>query len=435
MVSRMAVPLILPFEIWRQIFSCLDQTSIRNVSATCNRFFGIVRGDEKLSGHIILTKIDLRQLVKKIESEEWNWDRWSCLKILEIPIQIKNSENDRHFFSEFDTVGEALDPIKMLKLKQCPSLDKLLIFNCAFPLFLTKSAIEDLVTFYTLIPTEIGWADANVTLPAPSVLLYYGLARTVCLNPKIIPKNLSLEDVTSFEITKLKNMCTTSLKQIGEKATQINSLSIDLESNQLSHELITKGFSPMLEQLKSTLTTFSFTMWCGHCGVNGLLKALSENCVNLEVLHIKNHKKYINNFLIAEYSFPRLKELTVPKLKHISSFVSDAKDLTNLKVENVTNELEFFSFDFSNILTNLIHLQNCEIFVKTIICHQYDWAKFINANFQPRTKVVVYQLSNSQTKAVFMKPPYQKTKIVREAETDFLQTRPIASGKVFKYDY
>ena len=185
----------------------MDQTSIRNVSATCTRFFEIVRGDENLSGHIILTQINLRQLVIKIESAEWTWERWPCLKILEIPIQLK------YYSAEFDTIGEALDPIKMLKLKQCPSLDKLLIFNCAFPLFLTKSAIEDLVTFYTLIPTEIGWADANVTLPAPSVLLYYGLAKTVCLNPKTIPKNLSLEDVTNLQITKSRNVCSTSLKQ------------------------------------------------------------------------------------------------------------------------------------------------------------------------------------------------------------------------------
>ena len=403
----MGLPFLLPFEIWREIFSYLDETSIRNVSATSTLFFGIVRSDEKFSGHVILKRINLRQLVIKIESEEWTWDRWPCLKILEIPIQLKYSADDRHFFSEFDTIGEALDPIKLLKLEQCPSLDKLLIFNCAFPLFLTKSAIEDRVIFYTLIPTEIGWADANVTLPAPSSLLYYGLARTVCLNPKIIPKNLSLEDVTSIEITKLKNMCTTSLKQIGEKATQVNRLSIDLESNTLSHELMTKGFSPMLEQLKNSLTTFVFTMWVG---VNGLLKALSENCVNLEVLHIKNHDRNIDNFLIAEYSFPKLKELIVPKLRHISSFISDAKGLTTLKVENLANALEFFCFDFSSIFMNLKHLQNCEFFVRTIICHQYDWAKFINENFQPRTKVLVYELSHSQTKAVFIKPPYQKTK-------------------------
>ena len=210
-------------------------------------------------------------------------------------------------------------------------------------------------------------------------------------------------------------------------------LQVDLESNQLPLELMTKGFSPMLEQLKSSLTTFSCTVWFG---VNGLLKALSENCVNLEVLHIRNPKRNVDNFLIAEYSFPKLKELIVPKLKHVSSFVSDAKDLTNLKVENVNSALEFFSFDFSNIFMNLIYLQNCEIFVMTIIRHQYnDWAKFINENFQPRTKVVVYQLYNSQTKAVFMKPPYQKTKIVRKTETDFLQARPTTSRKVFRYDY
>ena len=210
-------------------------------------------------------------------------------------------------------------------------------------------------------------------------------------------------------------------------------LQVDLESNQLPLELMTKGFSPMLEQLKSSLTTFSCTVWFG---VNGLLKALSENCVNLEVLHIRNPKRNVDNFLIAEYSFPKLKELIVPKLKHVSSFVSDAKDLANLKVEKVNSALEFFCFDFSSIFMNLIYLQNCEIFVMTIIRHQYnDWAKFINENFQPRTKVVVYQLYNSQTKAVFMKPPYQKTKIVRKAETDFLQARPTTSRKVFRYDY
>ena len=433
MESRMAVPFLLPSEIWRQIFSYLDKTSIRNVSATSTLFLEIVRSDEKFSGHVILKHINLRQLVMKIESAEWTWERWPCLKILEIPIQLKYSAEYGNSFSEFDTIGEALDPIKLLKLEQCPSLEKVLIFNCSFPLFLTKSEIEDRVTFYTLIPTEIGWADANVTLPAPSSLLCYGLARTVCLNPKIIPKNLSLEDVTSIEITKWKNMCATSLKQIGEKATQINSLSIDFKTNMLYRELITKGLTPMLDQLKSSLTTFGFTLWFG---VNSVLRALSENCVNLEVLHIKSHKTFVDNFPIAEYSFPKLKELIVPQLKHTSSFISDAKDLTNLKVQDVTNALEFFCFDFSSIFMNLKHLQNFEICVSTIIiCQQYDWAKFINENFQPRTKVVVYQLSNSQTKAVFMKPPYQNTKIVWEAETNFLQARPTTSSKVFKYDY
>jgi len=88
-----------------------------------------------------------------------------------------------------------------------------------------------------------------------------------------------------------------------------------------------------------------------------------------------------------------LKDLTVPKLQNISAFVNDAKNLANLKVENVTTS-EFANFDFSSISMRLKCLQNCEIFVSTNICQdQHDWAKVINANFQPWTKVVIYQLS------------------------------------------
>ena len=64
----------------------------------------------------------------------------------------------------------------------------------------------------------------------------------------------------------------------------------------------------------------------------------------------------------------------------------------------------------------LKRLQKCEIFVSTNICQdQHVWAKVIDENFQPWTKVVVYQLSawqSYQTEAVFIKPFYEKTKIV-----------------------
>ena len=93
----------------------------------------------------------------------------------------------------------------------------------------------------------------------------------------------------------------------------------------------------------------------------------------------------------------------------------------------MTNTLEFFSFDFSNIFMKLKHLQKCEIFVRTIICQQYDWAKIIDDNFQPMTKVVVYQLFNSLTgdpvfEDVFIKPPYEKTRIVIDSGLKHLPT-------------
>ena len=99
----MTEPVLLPVEIWCQIFSYLDKTSIRSVSATCTLFFEIVRGDEKFSGHVILKQIDLGQLLIKIKSSEWTRERWPCLKTLEIPIQLS---------SEFAAIFDTLDPIK-----------------------------------------------------------------------------------------------------------------------------------------------------------------------------------------------------------------------------------------------------------------------------------------------------------------------------------
>ena len=112
-------------------------------------------------------------------------------------------------------------------------------------------------------------------------------------------------------------------------------------------------------------------------------------------LYIKDRLEPITDRIVKflEYSFPRLKELTVPKLQNISAFVNDAKNLANLKVENVTAS-EFANFDFSSISMKLKRLQKCEIFVSTNICQdQLDWAKVINENFQPWTKVVIHQPS------------------------------------------
>ena len=108
----MTEPVLLPVEIWYQIFSYLDKTSIRSVSATCTLFFEIVRGDEKFSGHVILKQIDLGQLLIKIKSSEWTRERWPCLKTLEIPIQLKYPKNNSQLNSEFVTIFDELDPIK-----------------------------------------------------------------------------------------------------------------------------------------------------------------------------------------------------------------------------------------------------------------------------------------------------------------------------------
>ena len=351
----MAEPVLLPVEIWCQIFQYIDEASIRNASAACRLFFEIVRGSEKFSGHVKFRQIDLSQLVMKIKSEEWTWQRWPCLKILEIPIQLE-------YPAPTYAIGDSLHPINLLKLEQCPSLDKISIFNCAFKLF-----------------------KGNI------------IARTLCFNrSSTTPNIVSCKNVTHLEIMQFNDRNINHLAQIGKLANQISRLSIHFESHVFSSEFLIDEFTTMLVGLKTSLTTFDLTIW-NHStyGAKILLKALSENCVNLENLYIKDRLEPITDRIVKflEYSFPRLKELTVPKLQNISAFVNDAKNLANLKVENVTAS-EFANFDFSSISMRLKCLQNCEIFVSTNICQdQLDWAKVINENFQPWTKVVIHQPS------------------------------------------
>ena len=88
----------IPTEILCQIISYLDEKSIRSVSFTCKQLFDLVRGNGRFSGHVTLNSIDLKNLLEKIESAEWNWERWSCLKTLKIPLRRKYSINKINFF-------------------------------------------------------------------------------------------------------------------------------------------------------------------------------------------------------------------------------------------------------------------------------------------------------------------------------------------------
>jgi hypothetical protein len=185
----MTEPVLLPVEIWCQIFPYMDEVSIRSASAACRLFFEIVRGSEKYSGYVILKQIDLCQLAIKIKSEEWMWQRWPCLKTLEIPIQ---SEYPPPTYN----IGNALDPIKFLKLEQCPSLEKILIFNCSFKMFYEDTLIARALCFNpSTIPNNF-----NNFLTVP------------------LPNNVSYENLTHLEIIQLKVRNSNHLAKIGKLA-------------------------------------------------------------------------------------------------------------------------------------------------------------------------------------------------------------------------
>ena len=98
---------------------------------------------------------------------------------------------------------------------------------------------------------------------------------------------------------------------------------------------------------------------------------LCGECQKLENIHIKNltntrigtHHTH-SSVIFEEFPCPSLKNLTVPKLENIAAFSYDSKQLTTLKVEDVSIS-EFNSFDFSRISVKLKQLETCEIYISS----------------------------------------------------------------------
>ena len=76
----------LPNEVWCDIFSYLDKKSLKNVTATCKLWFGMIRGNEKFSGRIKMKFTDLKDMAAKITDSEWLKERWPSIKVLEVSL-------------------------------------------------------------------------------------------------------------------------------------------------------------------------------------------------------------------------------------------------------------------------------------------------------------------------------------------------------------
>ena len=116
-----------PNEIWYHIFSYLDEKSLRTIASICKLFFELVRGNEKISGCIILRSVFLKDLATKIKKSEWIWDRWPSLKTLKIPIHL-----DHPLYHDDTDEKEAHNLIRKMKFETCPSLEKVVLFNCCW---------------------------------------------------------------------------------------------------------------------------------------------------------------------------------------------------------------------------------------------------------------------------------------------------------------
>ena len=71
----------LPNEIWCQIFTYLPLAPKKNATATCRLWSNLIREDQKLPGHILISWFNMETA---LETSQWNWSNWPALKTLEL---------------------------------------------------------------------------------------------------------------------------------------------------------------------------------------------------------------------------------------------------------------------------------------------------------------------------------------------------------------
>ena len=381
----------LPSEILCQIISYLDEKSIRSVLFTCKQLFQLIRGNGKFSGHVNLKSIDLKNLSEKVESAEWNWERWHCLKTLKIPLKCKYDINRiTYYFGRGSSIDETLDLLKLMKFELCPSLQRVVIFNCDLPLYTDTSEKP----------------------------IRYGCARVVCFNPRSMPTKLSLEFVSFLYMDNLQNIDFQTLRKIGENAYQLQKITISLEWQPFSKEVLEKGLIPMFKGLNGSLKNVCFEISYHFSeeytlDLDRLLKSLSESCCDLESFHIKGFTPYIQELQICEldHSFQNLRKLIVPTFQNVYALISDSNNLANLVVEEVTVN-EFENIPFHQFSTKFCNLKTCEIYINSqhSFGHLIDkWVQLVDNNFRRETKIVVWWIHHKDYPPVLIKLPYEET--------------------------
>ena len=164
----------LPNEIWCEIFMYLDKKSLKNVTATCKLWFGIIRGNEKFSGHVKMKFIDLKDLSKTITEatqycvhgglqqikgslaektatdSEWLRERWPSMRVLEVSLgnQFQVARHQKLLYQM----------TKFLKLKPtAPQKRKKIGFSCRNPF--TSSSLTMMVRYRSrfFVPKNAAW--------------------------------------------------------------------------------------------------------------------------------------------------------------------------------------------------------------------------------------------------------------------------------------
>jgi hypothetical protein len=113
-ISNVDVP-NLPEEMWCLIFSYLPTESKKYATATCQVWFKIIRSDPKLSGHISVS-------LAGIQNENWNWENWPSLRILEIDSKGLFWDSSKTSYKEW------MENMKELNFGNCQNLETVIVW-------------------------------------------------------------------------------------------------------------------------------------------------------------------------------------------------------------------------------------------------------------------------------------------------------------------
>ena len=279
----------LPKEIWCIIFSSLPKESRKNATRTCKLWFEIIRGDSRFSGNITIPWIEFEL---ELKNSSFDWDNWPSLKTLTITD------------SEFLSPKMALDAMKAINFKKCPSLEKVTI-------------------------------DVEFELAELWILEEIGKVFGLVFNPQLDIDFFKLEHMDELEIEMMsqglddieRNL--KIMKMIGEEAKNIRSLIVGGESfyDPQFFETGFKNFGASLKVL--TLQNGCFD----HCydnefydfmitqdvnfpvnfinSVGTFFKSLMENCPNLIKLNLGGQGGFSYKNLFSMAGFEMVKELNV----------------------------------------------------------------------------------------------------------------------------
>ena len=235
---------MFPNEIWYHIFLHLDEKSLRTIASICKLFFELVRGNEKLSGCIILKSVMLNDLAMKIKNSEWIWERWPSLKTLKIPME--HSEYLDAYKSNIYTSAslctsvyekEAHKLIQEMKFETCSNLEKVVLFNCCWSI------------------------QENSNLMKVFDGLRHGHVMKYSFHPKDIPLIQRWENITAIHLSDFNTNFSSVFGKIEEIAKSLHTLSIIVNHfDRLQQRKFHNGDSVMFDGLNRTLRVLSWNL-------------------------------------------------------------------------------------------------------------------------------------------------------------------------------